>query len=112
MFLLSFFTTYSIFKGVFLKYSDIVDYSKLDPFKVAAIKKFTPYLGSIDRLNLRVVPETLGEPAIAIDFLEYDFLLAFNVEGLGTKSVIAEMMSEDKRGKGVKYFESVGKVQI
>jgi phosphoribosylformylglycinamidine cyclo-ligase len=109
MFLLSFFTTYSIFKGVFLKYSDIVDYSKLDPFKVAAIKKFTPYLGSIDRLNLRVVPETLGEPAIAIDFLEYDFLLAFNVEGLGTKSVIAEMMSEDKRGKGVKYFESVGK---
>ncbi len=95
--------------GGLLKYADIVDYSKLDPVKRAAIKKFTPYLNSIEKFNLKIVQETLGEPAIAIDFLEQDFMLAFNVEGLGTKSVIAEIMSEDERGKGVKYFEDIGK---
>lgn len=92
-----------------MKYFEFVDYSKLDPFKKAAVEKFIPQLESIKRLGLRIVPETLGESAVALDFPENDFYLAFNVEGLGTKNLIADSMSKDSRGKGVKYYESIGK---
>jgi len=92
-----------------MKYSDIVDYEKLDPVKRAAIESFSPTLGNASRLGIKIVPKTLGEPAIAIDFPEQDFMLAFNVEGLGTKNMIADSMSKDSRGKGIKYYESIGK---
>lgn len=92
-----------------MKYSDIVDYSKLDPVKKAALEKFSDTVSRPERLGLRIVPETLGEPAIAIDLPEQDFMLAFNVEGLGTKNLIADSMSADPRGRGIKYYESVGK---
>lgn len=91
-----------------MKYFEFVDYSKLDPVKKAAIEKFSPQLDNLKRLGLRIVPETLGESAIAIDFPKNDFYLAFNVEGLGTKNMIADSMSKDSRGKGVKYYESIG----
>jgi len=92
-----------------MKYFEFVDYTKLDPVKKAAIQKFTPYLDSINRLNVKIIPETLGESAIAIDLGSADYYLAFNVEGLGTKNMIADSMSKDPRGKGVKYFEGIGK---
>ncbi len=92
-----------------MKYSDIVDYEKLDPVKKAAIESFSSTIEKPSRIGLRIVPETLGEPAIAIDFPEQDFMLAFNVEGLGTKNIIADEMSKDSRGKGIKYYETVGK---
>ena len=91
-----------------MKYSDIVDYEKLDPVKRAAIETFSGTLEKPERLGMRIVPETLGEPAIAIDFPEQDFMLGFNVEGLGTKNMIADSMSKDPRGKRVKYYESIG----
>jgi len=91
-----------------MKYSDIVDYEKLDPVKRAAIESFSGLNKNTERLGLRIVKETLGEPAIAIDFPDQDFMLAFNVEGLGTKNMIADAMSKDERGKGNKYYESVG----
>lgn len=92
-----------------MKYSDIVDYGKLDPVKKAAIQLFSETNEKPSRLGLRIVPETLGEPAIAIDFPEQEFMLGFNVEGLGTKNMIADSMSKDARGKGTKYYESIGK---
>jgi len=92
-----------------MKYSDIVDYKKLDPIKRAAIESFAGSIKNPKRLGFRIVPETLGEPAIAIDLPDQDFMLAFNVEGLGTKNMIADSMSKDERGKGVKYFETLGK---
>ncbi len=92
-----------------MKYSDIVDYSKLDPIKRAAIESFSSTLENPERLGFKVVAQTLGEPAVAIDLPGQDFMLAFNVEGLGTKNMIADSMSQDKRGKGFKYYESVGK---
>ena len=76
-----------------MKYSDIVDYDKLDPVKKAAIESFSDTIEKPSRIGLRIVSETLGEPAIAIDFPEQDFMLAFNVEGLGTKNIIADKMS-------------------
>ncbi len=91
-----------------IKYSDFVDYSKLDPIKKAALEKFSGTLNEPERLRIKVVAETIGEPAIALDFLDYDFMLAFNVEGLGTKNIIADIMSKDSRGKGLAYYENIG----
>lgn len=91
-----------------MKYSDFVDYDKLDPVKRAAISLFSGTLEKPERLGLRIVPETLGESAIAIDFPAQDFMLGFNVEGLGTKNLIADAMSKDERGKGLAYYENIG----
>ncbi len=74
-----------------IKYSAFVDYSKLDPVKIEALKLFGPTLDFPERLGISIVPETLGEAAVAFD-LGGDFLLAANVEGLGTKNRIADKM--------------------
>ncbi len=92
-----------------MKYSDIVDYDKLDPVKRAAISLFSDTLEKPSRLGIKIVAETLGESAIAIDFPEQDFMLAFNVEGLGTKNMIADSMSKNESGKGIAYYETIGK---
>ena len=91
-----------------MKYFEFVDYSKLDPVKRNAIEKFSKTIGYPKRLGFRIVPETLGESAVAIETPESDFYLAFNVEGLGTNNMIADAMAKDSRGKGAKYFESIG----
>ncbi len=95
-----------------MKYHEIVDYAKLDPVKAAALEKFSETLKYPQRLGIRIVPETIGEPAIAIDFPKQDFLLAFNVEGLGTKNLVADAMAKDRRGNGAKYFECIGKDNV
>jgi phosphoribosylformylglycinamidine cyclo-ligase len=91
-----------------MQYHQIVDYTKLDPVKATALEKFSETVRYPERFGIKIVPETLGEPAIALDFLNNDFLLAFNVEGLGTKNKIADLMASDSRGKGFQYYESVG----
>jgi phosphoribosylformylglycinamidine cyclo-ligase len=84
-----------------LKYSDLVDYSRLDPVKREALKIFASTFKNPERLRIRVAPS--GETAAVLDFLDYDFMLAFNVEGLGTKNLIAdEMYRISKRKKGGK----------
>jgi phosphoribosylformylglycinamidine cyclo-ligase len=92
-----------------MKYHEFVDYTKLDPVKKAAIDKFGPGIGSIERLGMRIIPETLGESAIAIEIKNMDYYLAFNVEGLGTKNLIADSMYRDSRGGKLSYFENIGK---
>ncbi|MDD5162762.1 MAG: AIR synthase-related protein [Candidatus ainarchaeum sp.] len=91
-----------------MKYKDFVDYSKLDPVKAAAIEKFSGTISNPKRLGIKIAEGTIGEPAIAFELPEQDFFLAFNVEGLGTKNLIADAMCNDKRGKGAKYYEGVG----
>ena len=93
-----------------MKYHEFVDYTKLDPVKRAAVAKFTPHLDSINRIGMRIIPETLGESAVAIELKEApDYYIAFNVEGLGTKNLIADSMYKDKRGGKLSYFENIGK---
>jgi len=72
------------------RYSDLVDYSRLDPVKREALKIFASTFQNPDRLRIKVAPA--GETAAVLDLLDYDFMLAFNVEGLGTKSLIADEM--------------------
>ncbi|MDD5148071.1 MAG: AIR synthase-related protein [Candidatus ainarchaeum sp.] len=88
-----------------MEYHKIVDYSKLDPFKKIALEKFSSSLGRPEKLGFRILKETLGESAIAIDF-GGEFYIAFNVEGLGTKNIIAEEMY--KKTGNAKYFENIG----
>lgn len=91
-----------------MKYFEFVDYSKLDPVKKAAIEKFSGTIGNPKALGFRILPETLGESAIGIEVAKADFFLAFNVEGLGTKNIIADSMANDARGKGSSYYENIG----
>lgn len=85
-----------------MKYSDIVDYDKLDPFKEESIRRLQGTLNNPNRLGMHIVPESIGETAVAIDIGHGDFYLAFNIEGLGTKNMIAEAMAEKERmGEGL-----------
>ena len=93
-----------------MKYHELVDYTKLDPVKKAAVKKFTPHLDSINRLGMKIIPQTLGESAIAIEVEGADYYIVFNVEGLGTKNLIADAMY--KINPDTKYFENLGKDNV
>jgi phosphoribosylaminoimidazole (AIR) synthetase len=65
------------------RYSDLVDHNKLNPVKRKALELFESTFKNPERLGIKVMP--VGETAAVLDFLDYDFMLAFNVEGLGTK---------------------------
>ncbi len=79
-------------------YSDIVNYDTLDAVKKKAINAFSSTLMCPERLKIRVLPA--GGTAAVLDFLDYDFMLAFNVEGLGTKNLIADSMHREISAKG------------
>lgn len=80
-----------------MKYSDFVDYSKLDPFKEKITKYLAPTFKNLLRLRIRVVKQSIGEPTILLDFLDYDFMLAFKSDGVGTKNKIADEMLRKKK---------------
>jgi len=85
-----------------MKYSDIVDYDKLDPFKEECIRRLRSSFKHLDRFGMGIIEESVGETAVAIDIGHPKFYLAFNVEGLGTKNMVAEAMAESERaGKGI-----------
>ncbi len=77
-----------------MKYSDIVDYDKLDPYKEKCIRRFRDTLVYSQKRGVRILEETLGETAVAIDTGDPKQYLAFNVEGLGTKNRISETMGD------------------
>ena len=79
------------------RYSDIVDYGILDPVKRKAIDIFSSTLMHPKRLRIRVAPA--GGTAAVLDFLDYDFMLAFNVESLGTKNLISDAMYREITAK-------------
>ncbi len=95
------------------KYSDLVDYGRLDPVKRKAIEIFASTLRNPERLNVSVAPA--GETSTVLNLLSYDFMLAFNIEGLGTKNLIADAMyRESKRldpqdeAEAAKYYRFIG----
>lgn len=98
-----------------IMYSDIVDYSKLDPFKKKALETFESTLKNPEsRFGIKVMPA--GETAAILDLIDYDFMLAFNIEGLGTKNLIADSLYEgilhkaeiDKEIDAGKYYRFLG----
>jgi len=91
-----------------MRYSDYVDYGKLDPFKRLALERLSATFIGPERLGIRVVLESLGEPASLFDFVGYDFMLAFVVEGLGTKNLIADKMALHERALGRMFYDGLG----
>lgn len=96
-----------------LRYSDLIDYDKLDPFKQKALKTFASTFKNTERLNVKII--AAGETAAILNFLDYDFMLAFNVEGLGTKNLIADEMYHElkreiaKKGENAeRYYRYLG----
>ena len=75
-----------------MRYADFVDYSTLDPFKERIVEALGPTWANIQRLGVRIIPESLGQPAVLLDFLDYDFVLAFKNDCVGTKGYIADRM--------------------
>ena len=88
-----------------MRYSDTVNYEKLDPVKRQAMRTFEDTMRNPERLSIRVM--SVGGTAAVFDFLDYDFMLGFNVEGLGTKNMIADRMYEDMVRQGYPRPERV-----
>lgn len=93
------------------RYSDMVDYNRLDPVKRLAMEYFEETLRNSERLGIRVMP--VGGTAAVFDFLNYDFMLGFNIEGLGTKNLISDAMYVDMVRQGYprpeRVYEFTGK---
>lgn len=76
-----------------MRYSEIEGLTKKDSFKQGIVGLVKSTGKNLLANNVRIVPESLGEPAALLDFLDKDFYLAFKTDGVGTKSLIAETMS-------------------
>ena len=50
-----------------MRYADFVDYSTLDPFKERIIEALGPTWANTQHLGVRVMPESLGQPAVLLD---------------------------------------------
>ncbi|MBI2545140.1 MAG: hypothetical protein HYW22_00890 [Candidatus Aenigmarchaeota archaeon] len=98
-----------------LRYSDFVDYDKLDPVKRMALEMFEPTLVYPERLGIRVVSSTLGKTAMGFDFrgvVDTDFILTSNVEGLGTKNKIADEMYATVLAEKRKIADAMGEKRL
>ena len=92
-----------------MRYADFVDYSTLDPFKGQIMEALGPTWANIQRLGVRVVPESLGQPAALLDFVDYDFMLAFKSDCVGTKGYISdEMLATGWSGDTASLYSGLG----
>ncbi len=87
-------------------YKRFVDYDKLDPFKRKAVEVFSQTLNNLLKHGAEPVIESLGETAQVIR--RKGQLFAFNVEGLGNKSAIAEEMARRDWPNRGRYFAGIG----
>src|SRR3989338_4239339 len=78
----------------FMKYGTIEGLSKKDPFKQGFAQIFNHTKDNLLKNRIRILPESIGEPAALLDFIDYDFCLAFKTDGTGTKVLIADQMTE------------------
>ena len=93
-----------------MRYADFVDYSTLDPFKERIVKALGPTWANIEPLGIRLIPESLGQPAVLLDFLNYDFALAFKNDCVGTKGYIADrMVAEGWQGNVASLYSGLWK---
>jgi phosphoribosylformylglycinamidine cyclo-ligase len=92
-----------------MRYADFVDYSTLDPFKERIVEALGPTWTNINPLGIRLIPESLGQPAVLLDFLNYDFALAFKNDCVGTKGYIADkMVAEGWDGDVASLYSGLG----
>src|SRR5690242_2043262 len=93
-----------------MKYTDFVDYSRLDPVKRLALETFWPTMSYPERLGIRFEASTLGQTAVAFDLsgiVGNDWLLSSNIEGLGTKNRLADAMHAREYREGLQIAETM-----
>lgn len=102
-----------------IKYSDIVDYDKLDPFKEEAMRRAAATFRYPERLGIRLLDESVGSTAAVFELDDMpNAYVAFGVEDLGTKNVIAEAMADkEKVGQGIglnrrMFFRGIGQDEM
>ncbi len=78
-----------------MNYNEIEGLTKKDSFKQGIVGLVKSTAKNILSQRIKIVPESLGEPAALLNFLDEDFYLAFKTDGVGTKSLIAEAMASD-----------------
>lgn len=83
-----------------MKYANIEGLRKKDGFKQGILGLVKSTAKNILSQRIKIVPESLGEPAALLDFVDEDFYLAFKTDGVGTKSLIAEKMAPMAGKKG------------
>lgn len=91
-----------------MRYSDDVDYGRINLFKKAMSRAMESTFGIIEKLGIRIVPESIGEPAVVFDFLNADHMLAFTNDGVGSKTVVADMMGFSKSYQGRSFYHGIG----
>lgn len=79
-----------------------VDYDLIDPLKVMAQKEGRKTARNLERIGLKEVKESRGEPAYVVDV--GDFYIATVEECLGTKSLVADSM---RKVTGKTYYGSI-----
>lgn len=90
-----------------MKYSYIEGLEKKDAFKKGFISLLKNTSDGLLKNGFSIVTQSLGEPAALIDFKQYDFYLAFKTDGVGTKSLIADIMA--KKGRNIsKLYSGLG----
>lgn len=90
-----------------MRYADIEGLGKKDEFKKGFFKLFFQTQKNLYKHRLKVLSESIGEPAALIDFTDYDFYLAFKSDGIGTKTLIA-----DKMAKIIRSNKKYSKIKI
>ena len=80
-----------------------VDYEKLDPIKKLAQKSAKLTSVNLDKNGFKEIPDTRGESAFV--WKQKNIYMASVVEGLGTKSLVADEMERDNKKK---YYEIIG----
>jgi len=91
-----------------MKYADIEGLAKKDPFKKGFADLFAATSSNLIKNRIRILPQSIGEPAALLDFLDYDFYLAFKTDGVGTKSLIADIMAGNLRKRKVRNVSIAG----
>jgi phosphoribosylformylglycinamidine cyclo-ligase len=86
-----------------MKYSEIVNYDELDHFKEEAMRRAAHTFRYPKRLGIHLLEDSVGSTAAVFELDDMpNTYVAFGVEGLGTKNMIAEIMAEkEKIGEGM-----------
>lgn len=90
-----------------MRYSDFVDYSKIDPLKVLAQIAAKETAKNISSTGFKEIKESRGESAYVVDC--GDFYMASITECLGTKALVADTM---RRITGKTYYDSIAQDTI
>ena len=90
-----------------MKYSDFVDYSKIDPLKVLAQKTAKKTSRNLKNTGFKEVKASRGESAYVVDC--GSFYLASITECLGTKALVADVM---RKTTGKTYYNLIAQDTI